>query len=84
MVKEIGQNVGHLGIILARGATWYQVAFLDSEWFGQRCMHNHAVVVDPTGRDRDGNRLISCPKTERCTEERCKKRRNMEKKGEAR
>ena len=51
MVKAAGQNVGRLGIILARGATRYQVAFLDGEGFGQRCQHDHAVVVDPTGRD---------------------------------
>ena len=51
LVKESGQNVGHLGIVSCKGATCYQVTFLDNEGFGERCMHNHAVVVDPTGRD---------------------------------
>ena len=83
LVNELGQNVGHLGIISCKGATCYQVTFLDNEGFGERCMYNHAMVVNPTGRDQDGVCWISCRETKRHMEERHNKRLNMEKKGQA-
>ena len=82
LVKESGQNVGRLGIVNCKGGTQYQVSFLNNERFGKKCMYNHAVVVDPMGKDWFSTRWVSCGKTERHMEERRNKRLNMEKKGQ--
>ena len=64
MVVQKGQNWGRIGMILSKSELQYQLEFLDTEEYGTKCLKDRTQVVDPTGRDINGSRPISCVDSE--------------------